>query len=347
MKKFFILAALFATSLVQTVAQDSTSTGSMTSEDEFDFSNLDNADDFTVKTFCTQKVPYLSPTQLISVGYEMQGAFSLSTFSPGTLGASNVTAFRGLRLGFNAPVISRSNFILNLGLTYWDTQANLANPENVPYGSNLEKGLRTTGINATIFKPLNDTRFLIFQGSADLNGVYRNLNELAIGKSTTYSATAIYGWKNNENTMFGLGVTRTYRAGQLLHIPVIYYNKTYNAKWGIESILPARLNLRRSFGTTGSLLFGYEIEGNSFYLGQNPQNSAQDLFLRRGELKPRVTFQRQLSGFVWVAAQAGLRYAYRFEVFNDQNPVANEVPAFTTSVGNPMYFNISLNLVSP
>jgi hypothetical protein len=347
MKKLFTLATIWLASFSISLAQDIPSNNPQTEEDDFDFDNLDNADNFTVKTFCTQKVPYLSPTQLISVGYEMQGAFRLSTSAPGAIGGSDVTAFRGLRLGFNAPVISRSNFILNLGLTYWDTQATLTNPENVPYGNNLEKGLRSTGVNATIFKPLNDTRFLIFQGSADLNGVYRNLNELAIGKSTTYSATAIYGWKNNENTMFGLGVTRTYRAGQLLHIPVIYYNKTYNAKWGIESIIPARLNVRRSFGTTGSLLFGYEIEGNSFYLGQNPQDSAQDLFLRRGELKPRVTFQRQVSGFIWVAAQAGLRYAYRFEVFNDQNPVTNEVPAFTTTVGNPLYFNISLNLVSP
>ena len=161
MKKLFVLVPFFLASFMVATAQDSTSTNASSPEEEFDFDNLDNADDFTIKTFCTQKVPYLSPTQLISIGYEMQGAFSLSTVSPGTLGASNVTAFRGLRLGFNAPVISRSNFILNLGLTYWDTQASLENPENVPYGSNLERGLRTTGINATIFKPLNEKNFLI------------------------------------------------------------------------------------------------------------------------------------------------------------------------------------------
>ncbi len=318
--------------------------------DEIDFDNLNDADDFKVKTYCTQKVNYLSPTQLISVGYEFQGGFPFTVSRnalSSSINQSNVNQFSGMRLAFNAPVISRSNFILNLGLTYWNTSVGFEQPSNSRVMNALEPGLRSTGINATVFKPLDNKHFLIFQGSADANGTYRNLEELELGKSTTYSATAIYGWKKDDNTMFGIGATRTYRAGQVLHIPVIYYNKTFNPKWGIESIFPARVHLRRNFGTNGSLQVGYEIEGNSFYLGNNTAEANSDAFLRRGELKPRVMFQRKLTGFIWIMAQAGLRYNYRFNIHSTQNPVKGEAPLYATSLGNPFYGNISLNLVSP
>lgn len=146
--------------------------------------------------------------------------------------------------------------------------------------------------------------------------------------------------------MWAVGVTRTYRAGQVLHIPAILYNQTFNSKWGIEALLPARLNVRRNFGTTSMLMFGYEIEGNAYHL--TPMRTGEtDLFVRRGELKPRITYERQLSGFIWLSAQAGWRYNWRFDAYNTQNPVKNEKATFANTLGNPLYFNVSINLVSP
>ena len=53
-------------------------------------------------------------------------------------------------------------------------------------------------------------------------------------KALTYSGTGIYGWKRNDNLQWGLGVSRTYRAGQLLHIPVVFYNRTFSPQWGVR-----------------------------------------------------------------------------------------------------------------
>jgi hypothetical protein len=318
-----------------------------TPADSLDFGEFGDAGD-KAQAYATQKVLYLSPTKLISVGYEFQPSFDITSknelAAPGaTEITQRVNRFSGVRLGFNAPVISRSSFILNLGLTYWNTGVRIANAENLSQFQALNRGLRSTGINATAFKPLNDVRFVIVQANADLNGNYRNLDDVS-GKALTYSGTAIYGWKRSDNFMWGLGVTRTYRAGQLLHIPVVLYNRTFSPQWGVEAIFPARVNLRRNFGTSSLLMFGYEIEGNAYYLGQVNGN---DLYLRRGELKPRVTYERKLAGFVWLSTQLGLRYNYRFNSFADQNPTGDNKPVFTNDLGNPLYFNISLNLVSP
>lgn len=353
MKKHFIFILMLITGLavpfVRAQTPDSTSAPA-----EENFDDFGDADDKQVRTYCTQKVLYLSPTKLISIGYEGQAPFNLTTTGPWTVSqvsepirtlTQEVNRFAGLRLAFNTPVISRSNFILNLGLTYWNTGVRVANAENSIFSQALNRGLRSTGINATVFKPLDNKRFLIFQASADVNGTYRNFNDLNLGKATTYSGTAIYGWKRDDNFMWGLGVTRTYRAGQVLHIPVIFYNRTFNPKWGVEAIFPARVNLRRSFGTSGLLMLGYEIEGNAYYLG--PVGFEGDQYLRRGELKPRITFERQISGFVWLSAQVGMRYNWRFDAFRTQNPVNDEKPVFENRLGNPLYFNVSLNLVSP
>jgi hypothetical protein len=37
--------------------------------------------------------------------------------------------------------------------------------------------------------------------------------------------------------MIGTGLARTYRAGQLMHLPVLFWNKTFNDKWGMELLL--------------------------------------------------------------------------------------------------------------
>ena len=318
--------------------------------EEIDFDSFGDADDKKVRTFCTQKVNYLSPTKLISIGYEAQLPFHLTSTSVNTaipetkIIDTHINSFGGLRVGLNTPIISKSSFILNFGLTFWNTQVAVENPERSVFFQRINS-MNSTGVNLTAFKPLNDKQFLIFQANTDLNGNYANLDG-QISKAITYSGTAIYGWKKNDNFMWGLGVTRTYRAGQLLHIPVILYNRTFNPTWGIETTFPAKLNVRRNFSPTSYLMLGYEIEGNTFYLGQI---NASDVYLRRGELKPRITFETKLTGFVWLSAQAGLRYNWRFDAYNTKNPTEPLLGAgsLTNKLGNPLYFNVSLNFVSP
>ena len=135
------------------------------------------------------------------------------------------------------------------------------------------------------------------------------------------------------------------RAIQLLYIPVIFYNRTFNTKWGIETIFPAKLNFRRDFSPTSYLMLGYKIEGNTFYLGQI---NASDVYLRRGELKPRITFETKLTGFVWLSAQAVLRYNWRFDAYNTPNSVKLDGSSIiSNTLGNLLYLNVSLNFVSP
>lgn len=325
----------------KSIAQDDTT-------EVFDISKYGDA--VGVKRFCTQKVTNQTPQRIVSIGFEKHGSFQM----PDIPVSSMLPAFQSFRVNslnaykaqVNIPAISTNKLILQLGANYWGSKFQF-----VDAGSNLftnklnNKLLSSLGINSTVFKPLNEKNFLIFQASADMNGLFNESDKLN-RKGLTLSATAIYGWKTSENNMIGTGIARTYRAGQLIYVPVLFWNRTFNDRWGMELLLPARGHLRYNFSTSSILQAGFELEGNQFWM--NLSNSPTgNVYIQRGEFKPRIMWDKKISGFIWFNAQAGIRYNWRFDVMNKYDAKKESLRYFTSNLGNPLYFNISINLVSP
>jgi hypothetical protein len=214
-------------------------------------------------------------------------------------------------------------------------------------------GLRTLGFTATAFKPLNIKRFLILQFGANLNGDY-SFSDMQSLKYTRYSGAAIYGIKANDRKMWGLGVTRTYLGGSLNYLPVYYMMYTAPDKnWGLEILLPARFHYRRNLNSKNILLAGWEIEGNTYRISNDDNDynlPFNDIELRRSELRFRISWEHAITPQIWFSAQAGYRYNWSFDLdrgdffrpFGDDTPFLAE-----NNLGNPAYFNFSINWVSP
>jgi len=352
----FLFLLITACSISQAQIKDSTGT-----EPEEDYSLYGGTEE-SVK-YCTQKVRFLSPTKLISLGYEAQGPFDMKISSEegsGTFTSSNrVSRFGGLRWVANAPVISNNRFILNIGASYYESFMEFENTQTgtQPYFgpyilSAMEKGIRTTGLNATAFKPLDEKHFLIVSAQGEFNGnfgwdTYKN----ALPKPTLTFA-ALYGWKKNENTMLAIGATQTWRGGEKLYVPLLLFNKTFNDHWGLEMLLPARAHVRYNFSPKSLLLGGFEIEGNSYRIAKGDadfitSDGKKDfLELRRSELKFRLMYEQRLFGFIWISVQGGFRYNYKFNISENRGSDRGDF-LFTSKLGNPLYGGISLNLVSP
>lgn len=305
------------------------------------------------KRFCTSKVFDLSPNKLISVGYDFQGGSDLKLGSWGSLPATDVSIknVQGVRIAGNFPIVSRTNVLLNLGVNFWEAKFSMDGADQHPLTQRLvERGLRTTGITTTLFKPFNEKNFLLAQGVFDLNGDYflPNFQSLSF---TRFSTTAIYGWKKHDRLMYGFGLSRTYRVGEQNIIPVFLYNYTSpSRKWGVESIFPARANLRRTFSTRTLGFFGYELEGQTYRMTslQNEQTVVNPE-LRRSELRIRLTFERSIKDFIWVSLQTGLRYNWAFNLDdgNSFRGFGNDPYLLENSLSNAFYANVSINLVSP
>lgn len=348
---------------------DTTGTG----EEDIDFDLYDNLGfaDEGAKRFCSPKIEGLSPAKLISVGYDFQGGYALSAgqifaadgSSLAAAGEGTVNATSGLRVGCNIPVVSKTSVVWQMGANYWNTNYRFdvapTTADNPLLQSLAEHGLRTAGINTTVFKPLDSKQFLLFQGSADLSGTYGiDLMPLDYLK---YSAALVYGRRPTEKKQWGVGVARTYRVGEINYIPVVLYNATdARNRWGTEILFPARAHVRRTLDPRNMVFFGYELEGQSYRLWRDPESGAdlrsQDLEIRRGEARIRAVYEFSLKDFVWLSLQAGYRYNYRFdvdrltdgdEIYRAFGLLRDDPYAQINSLGNPFYFNVSLNLVSP
>jgi hypothetical protein len=314
----------------------------------FDISQFGDAEG--VKRYCTQKVLNQTPTRIISLGYEYQGSFLMpgvpvSPMLP-AMQDFNVKSLSSLRAQVNIPVVSTNSVIWQLGFNYWGSAYAFDAPGNNQFVKQLnERFMTSTGLNSTLFKPLNEKNFLIVQASADANGIFEKIGDVS-SKSMTYSATAIYGWKKGEKNMIGTGIARTYRAGQLIHVPVLFWNKTFNDRWGMELLLPARGFLRYNFSTSSMLQAGFELEGNQFWM-RLPNSANGAVYVQRGEFKPRIMWDKKISGFFWFNVQAGLRYNWRYDVMNEYDAKKQNLRYFSSNIGNPLYFNFSINFVSP
>jgi hypothetical protein len=303
-----------------------------------------------VKRYTNQKVINQLPQRIISLGYEYQGGFTMpgirSSASSSTLRDFTINQVSALKAQINIPVISNTKIIWQLGANYWSSRFNIANPGDNLFAQKLNsRALTTTGINSTIFKPLNEKNFLIVQASADMNGLFQSFNDIT-SEAITLSGAVIYGWKTSERNMIGTGISRTYRAGQILHVPVLFWNRSFNDHWGMELLLPARGHVKYNFSSSNILQLGFELEGNQFLINL-PDSQNGKVFLQRGEFKPRVAWDKKISGFLWMSAQAGYRYNWRFDAMNKYDAREENQRFFTSNLGNPFYFNLSLNFVSP
>jgi hypothetical protein len=327
-------------------------------DEDFDMSQFEEASD--VKLYCNNKVNGLSPSRLLSLSYDWVGSNTWESSAgeafDGTFPTSS-TEFRrntGLRLETNYPIISKNSIIVNAYLNYWESHYRFDAGAEAGLPQLLDvHPLRTTVAGALIFKPLDEKKFLLFQFDGALNGNY-NFRDISpdFGK-VKVSGAFLYGWKRNDNTNVAIGVTRTFRGGRALHIPVLLWNKTFNPKWGVEMLLPARAAVRRNFSAKSLMMFGYELEGQSYHI-QNTNGSPGPLFgdpmggndweLRKSEIRARLSWDKAITDFIWFNVQAGAVVNYRVDL--DRDGGATE-PWVTNNLGVPFYVRFGIQMVSP
>jgi hypothetical protein len=330
-----------------------------------DYSKDTTRNVYKAKKYATNKVQGLSPNKLITLGYDFQSGFGINSTDDQNIGAGNssgrVGANHGLRLGANFPVISRNNVILNLQVNYLESRYDFTDrgtPEYAFYRNLANNGLRSTAVNVQVFKPLNEKHFILAQVGGELNGDY-NFNTLPTLRYIKPTGIVAFGWKRNDRSLIGVGGGYVWRGGGPLIVPVLLWNQTFNRKWGMELLLPARGHVRYNWSPRTLTLAGFELEGGSYVIrfDSNPFNAAlaqyQNLELRKSELRFRLVLEREIHKFIWFSLQAGWRYNFQFNIAeNATAPNANTMLTRTgqnilsNTIGNPLYVNINIHLVS-
>lgn len=354
MKTFFTLFVYLSVNMLW-AQTDSTKTVPV--EEEEDYSQYADAEaPEGSKSYCTSKVLGLSPQKLISVGYDVQGPYSLNSgaYAAYLQEKSQIDYSHGTRLLANFPVISNTRWLVNLGANYMESAYAMGGSVSHPLASTLKNnGLRTMGVNVTLFKPLNSKYFVLSQLSTDWNGDIPYFNLPAMNQLKV-SAVAAFGFKKHDRSIFALGISRTYRGGGLLYIPVLMFNYTYpNRKWGYEILLPAKALVRYTVNSRNMIFAGFELEGAAYRLNNMMKDYPSQynaLELKRSEIRTRLSYEFSLYKFIWVSINTGYRLNYRFAVDNgdkyrsffDDTPYIIE-----NELANAFYANVSINLVAP
>ena len=365
--KLFNLSFLVLLSTSVFAQTDSATTGA-----EEDYSMYENVT-FTEgqgKTYCNPKIFDLSPARFVSIAWDHQFPYhmelsKLGSYPKGTdlsvpneQGHANATG--GLRLYANIPVISSNKFLWQMGANYWNTQYNLSGLKSSTSDTAVlpglkQHGLTTMGLHSTIYKPLNEKYFILAQAAADLNGNY-HIDAPQSLKFLRYSASVLFGKRPHDRKQWAVGISRTYRTGELNYVPVFLFNWTApSRKWGTEILFPARAHVRKNFNARSLILGGYELDGQSYRIAGMLGNQNKELELRRGELRFRLEYQRQLFGFIWGSVQAGYRHNFLFAGdYTDKNGsdffrgfFGKQGYAFISDLSGALYFNVGIHLVSP
>ncbi len=336
-------------------------------EEEYDFDNVEYAGE-KAKLYANPKIFGLSPQRFVSIGYDYIAPHSFKSSGFGTYEVdenptqpeeASIGATHGLRIGLMTPIISTNRFLWQMSANFWQSNYNISDIKGgLPEDSSLARALsnqplRNTNWINTFFIPLDEKQFILIQGQLDLSGDY-SLSTFQSLQFLRYSAAVLWGKRPNDRKQWAVGLSRTYRVGNMNYIPVLMYNWTsISRKWGSEVLFPARAHMRYTPNSRSLLLMGYELEGQSYHISQlsDANNSFE---VRRGELRFRLDYQRQLTGFFWVGAQLGIRYDYSFDadILADNKEFfrgffGTQTFAMRNNLGLAPYFNISLNFVSP
>jgi hypothetical protein len=340
-----------------------------TEEGDEDFSLYDDLDfvDGNAKRFCSPKIFDLSPQRFLSVAFDFQTPYQMRLSPLGAYDAgenvyeaedARMNFTGGLRVFTNIPVLSKNSIVWQLGFNFMDLRyrrQSVSAEEGATGLSQIldENGLRSFGLHSTVFKPLNEKHFLIFQAQADYSGDY-SFSNMQSPRFIRYSAAAIWGQRLNDYLQWGVGFARTYRVGELNYLPVLMLNYTSrNRKNGTEILFPAKAYYRRTFSPRSILLAGYDLEGQSYRI-QDLSTADKSFEIRRGELRIKAEYQRQIKGFVYFSAQAGYRYDYSFNVdLLDNNGrdffrgfFGKQQYGMLNQLGGSVFFNFGIHLVS-
>ncbi len=361
-KKYFLSCGLFFLGISLSAQTDSSAT------EDFDFSDFELAAP-AEKAFCNNKVLGQSPTSLVGLFYNFQGAHQLNSTFEDDLGnqqssSAEIQAAHEFSFIGNFPLLSRNNILINLNTIYQEQRYSVQQSTgNNAFNTVLANDvLRRSAMIFTVFKPLNDRSFLLGQLGIELNGNYGNNNsELS---NPLIPAALIYGWKPSDRLMYGFGASRTYLGGSLNYLPVVYYYHTFkNDKWGVEALLPARAMIRYRFDSKKLISLGYNFQGASYGLSNfgtlsqdiapsiNRLIEAEDVQLRRSGIRAGFRYQQALSGFIWLSVEAGYRINYSYSIDEGGDflrLLGDDTPYFIENeFTNPLYFTIGLSYVSP
>ena len=228
--------------------------------------------------------------------------------------------------------------------------SNLTNGDETILNKIHDTSLKSSRLSLYMIKPVNEKMYLAFKGDASFNGDYNGLISFD-ERYLKYNIGLILGVKPQDNVEWGVGLLfrSSFVRSSVPVLPFGIYNRTFNDKWGIETVLPVSIKARYNINSKSLLLFGPEYESRSYSLDNinygNSNNTYSEYFMKRSEMKFAVAYEHQISDWVWFHAQAG--YSHNFNTkFTEVDIKGVTLPEVMVAPADGVFFKMGV-FVSP
>lgn len=305
--------------------------------------------------FATPSVIGMGPSKGLIFHYERMPRFNVASDGQVVgLQDFNSQAEKNARLVIKGyiPFWNRPHLKMVLGVNYEREEFKFRQrPTGYELYDNIEdKGLKTLGAQLVVARPVNEVNWYIFRVKGELNGDYTS-SELNVGDYLRTSAEFLYGWKRSPTFSWGVGVQLGYTFGRQSIYPAVLYNRTFNDRWGLEALFPARVTVRRNLSPKSLLFAGYTVDGFNYIiklrepLRREGGIDLRTLELRETEVKFRGRWEREIYDFLWFGLEGGYRYNYAFDAFDRTN--ASRTKIIDSKFAGAPYASVELFIVPP
>ena len=316
------------------------------------------------QTFANPSVLGMGPSKGLIVRYERMPTFGVSS-SAQVVGIQDYSGEinKNARLSIKGyiPAWNHPHLKVIVGLSYEREEFTFNGPAtNYELYNNIEnKGLKSTAAQIAVIRPVDDVHWYLARVKGELSGDYTS-SELTKSDYTRFSAEAIYGWKRSPNFSWGVGFQYGYTFGRLSIYPAVVYNRTFNTRWGVEALAPARVTLRYNANPNSIFYAGYTVDGYNYIVNlsrapltrRNPDGSLdmnktplRTLELRETEVKFRLRWEHEILSFLWMGAEAGYRYNYAFDAFDRTNSDREKI--IDSQLNGTPYASLELFITPP
>lgn len=301
-----------------------------------------------IKCFCKPGVRNNAPGRGVEFSYSL---LSTGTFEPEngtnlTPPFSEFNNWQQLTFGLKIPLILREDFKLLLGYKYHTEIFDFRNfgQDFQPVFQSIDQNpVKQNSYSIIVNKPLDEKNYLLFRGRYLSSGNYTDWMNFD-QENAIYNFVGVFVTKPNEDYEWGFGLNVSSSFRRTSAIPFFVYNKTFNQRWGIESVFPAFIYGRYNIDRNHLLLFGMQYNSDSYRLKiENDGQEVYDFAGNHSEVISSVRLERKFSNWVWASFKVG----YQTNFSSDFESKIATQETFYVEPTDGMYFNISLFISPP
>ena len=268
------------------------------------------------------------------------------------ISAGGMRRNRQTEFNLRFPVILKKPHQLIMGLEYVEESFDFAGNDSQKddfYGLLETERLRTYQIKAYYSFKFKGPSFITarasFAFSGDLDS--KDFKTSEYYDYSQYSLLAIYGVRKSATKIIGIGAAVGYDFGNKSIYPILYYNKQFSDKWGIELKLPAKAELRYFFNKKNLLYAGLKLSGTSYVVKNIPLDNPGKAYLNNGNVIGYLTYEKEIYDFFWVMAEVGMRYNNSFDVSEKNDYVTNADPFIENDLSISPMIRFGIFIVPP